>query len=50
MNIGVIVVGALVGMLVFREKLSTLNKIGLLVAILAIVIIYFPQTLGFLHL
>lgn len=50
MNIGVIVVGALVGMLIFKEKLSLLNKIGLLVAVLAIVIIYFPQTLAFLHL
>nr|WP_255496354.1 EamA/RhaT family transporter [Mucilaginibacter sp. FT3.2]MBB6234766.1 drug/metabolite transporter (DMT)-like permease [Mucilaginibacter sp. FT3.2] len=50
MNIGVIVVGALIGMLIFKERLSTLNKIGLLVAVLAIVIIYFPQTLGFLHL
>lgn len=50
MNIGVIVVGALVGMLIFKEKLTTLNKIGLLVAVLAIVIIYFPQTLAFLHL
>jgi drug/metabolite transporter (DMT)-like permease len=50
MNIGVIVVGALIGMIIFKEKLSTLNKIGLLVAVLAIVVIYFPQTLGFLHL
>jgi drug/metabolite transporter (DMT)-like permease len=50
MNIGVIVVGALIGMLIFKEKLSTLNKIGLLLAVLAIVIIYFPQTLSFLHL
>ena len=50
MNIGVIVVGALVGMLIFKEKLTTLNKIGLVVAVLAIVIIYFPQTLAFLHL
>lgn len=49
-NIGVIVVGALVGMLVFKEKLSTLNRIGLVIAILAIIVIYFPQTLGFLHL
>lgn len=50
MNIGVIVVGALIGILIFKEKLSTLNKIGIAIAILAIVIIYFPQTLGFLHL
>ncbi|GAA3986183.1 EamA family transporter [Mucilaginibacter dorajii] len=50
MNIGVIVVGALIGILIFKEKLSTLNKIGLAVAVLAIVIIYFPQTLSFLHI
>ena len=50
MNIGVIVVGALIGILIFKEKLSLLNKIGIGVAVLAIVIIYFPQTLGFLHL
>jgi len=50
MNIGVIVAGALVGMLIFKERLSTLNKIGLLIAVLAIVVIYFPQTLRFLHL
>ena len=50
MNIGVIVVGAFIGMVIFKEKLSMLNKAGIAVAILAIVIIYFPQTLGFLHL
>lgn len=50
MNIGVIVVGALIGILVFKERLSLLNKIGIGVAVLAIIIIYFPQTLGFLHL
>lgn len=49
-NIGVIIVGALIGMLIFKEKLSTLNKVGLLVAVLAIIVIYFPQTLAFLHL
>jgi len=46
MNIGVIIAGALIGMLIFKERLSTLNKIGLVIAVLAIVIIYFPQTLG----
>ncbi len=49
-NIGVIVVGTLVGIFVFKEKLSLLNKIGIAIAVLAIIIIYFPQTLGFLHL
>jgi drug/metabolite transporter (DMT)-like permease len=50
MNIGVIVVGAFIGMFIFKEKLSLLNKIGIGVAILAIIVIYFPQTLGFLHI
>ncbi len=50
MNIGVIVVGTIIGVVVFKEKLSILNRVGLLVAVLAIVVIYFPQTLGFLHL
>lgn len=49
-NIGVIVVGTLVGIFVFKEKLNLLNKFGIAIAVLAIVIIYFPQTLGFLHL
>jgi drug/metabolite transporter (DMT)-like permease len=39
MNIGVIVVGACVGLIVFKEKLSLLNKVGLLIAIIAIVVI-----------
>lgn len=38
MNIGVIVAGAFTGMVIFREKLSLLNKIGLVVAIIAIFI------------
>nr|WP_255486861.1 EamA family transporter [Mucilaginibacter sp. SP1R1] len=49
MNIGVIIVGAFIGVFIFKEKLSKLNMVGLAVAVLAIVIIYFPQTLGFLH-
>lgn len=49
-NIGVIVIGTVVGIFAFKEKLSLLNKIGIAMAVLAIVIIYFPQTLGFLHL
>lgn len=39
MNVGVIALGALVGMLIFREKLSTLNKFGILLAIISILII-----------
>jgi drug/metabolite transporter (DMT)-like permease len=43
MNIGVIVVGALVGLLIFREKLSRINLAGIVLAIIAIVVISFPE-------
>jgi drug/metabolite transporter (DMT)-like permease len=39
MNIGVITMGAIVGLLVFHERLSLLNKIGIGLAIVAIIII-----------
>lgn len=39
MNIGVIALGAIVGLFIFKEKLSTLNKVGILLAILSILII-----------
>lgn len=39
MNIGVITLGAVIGMLFFGEKLSLLNKIGLFLAIMSVVII-----------
>src|SRR5690606_13367911 len=39
MNIGVIALGALVGLFIFKEKLSLLNKMGILLAIIAILII-----------
>lgn len=39
MNIGVIALGALIGILLFREKLSTINKIAILLAIISIIII-----------
>jgi len=39
MNIGVIVTGALVGLIIFKEKLSLLNKAGIVIAIIAIVVI-----------
>ena len=38
-NIGVILLSALVAFIFFKEKLSTLNKIGLLLAIVAIMLI-----------
>lgn len=39
MNIGVIILGSLIGILVFNEKLNRLNYIGLLFALVAIVLI-----------
>jgi len=39
MNIGVILVGAFVGVLLFKEKLTVLNKVGLLLAIAAVLMI-----------
>lgn len=39
MNIGVIVIGAIVGLFLFKEKLSTLNKVGILLAVVSVVII-----------
>jgi drug/metabolite transporter (DMT)-like permease len=39
MNIGVVALGALVGMLVFRERLSRLNLAGVVLALVAIVLI-----------
>ena len=39
MNLGVVVLGALVGTLLFRERLSRLNLAGLLLALLAIVLL-----------
>jgi len=39
MNIGVIALGAIVGLFAFKEKLSLLNKIGILLAIVSILII-----------
>lgn len=39
MNIGVMSLGAVVGVLVFGEKLSKINKLGLLLAIVAVLII-----------
>jgi drug/metabolite transporter (DMT)-like permease len=43
MDIGVIVFGALVGLLVFREKLSRLNLAGIILAIIAVVVIHYPE-------
>jgi len=43
MNLGVIVVGSLVGILVFKEKLSKLNYVGIILALIAVVFITLSQ-------
>lgn len=43
MNMGVIVLGSLVGLLFFKEKLSKINFIGIFLALIAIVFIVFSQ-------
>ena len=47
MDIGVIVAGSIVGLFIFREKLSRLNVGGIILAIVAIVIIYFHEIFNF---
>jgi multidrug transporter EmrE-like cation transporter len=39
MNVGVIVLGSLVGVFMFNEKLSFTNKIGLVLAVISILLI-----------
>jgi drug/metabolite transporter (DMT)-like permease len=43
MDIGVIIVGTLIGLFVFREKLTRLNLVGILLGLVAIVINAFPE-------
>ena len=43
MNMGVIIMGSLVGVIIFREKLSKINVLGLFFALIAIVLIVFSQ-------
>ena len=43
MDIGVIVLGSFVGVFIFKEKLNRLNLVGIILAILAIMIIYYPE-------
>ncbi|MGO4903919.1 EamA family transporter [Flavobacterium sp. W20_MBD1_R3] len=45
MNMGVILVGSLVGVFIFKEKLTKLNLIGLFMALIAIVLIVLSQIL-----
>jgi drug/metabolite transporter (DMT)-like permease len=46
MNLGVIVLGTLVGVYLFKEKLSSLNKVGIFLALLSIVILTLSQLYG----
>jgi len=43
MNMGVIIVGSLTGIIVFKEKLSKMNFVGLFLALIAIVLIVISQ-------
>lgn len=43
MNMGVILVGSLTGVFIFKEKLSKMNYVGLFLALMAIVLIVFSQ-------
>lgn len=45
LDIGVIVLGSLVGILLFKEKLSKLNILGIVLAIVAIVILNLPNAI-----
>lgn len=44
MNMGVIIIGSLIGILVFKEKLTKMNFAGLFLALTAIVLIVLSQT------
>ncbi len=44
MNMGVIIIGSLVGIFIFKEKLTKMNFAGLFMALLAIVLIVISQT------
>lgn len=46
MNMGVIIIGSIVGIAIFKEKVSRYNYFGLLLAIVAIVLITFSQVLA----
>jgi len=42
-NVGIILLGALTGLFIFKEKLSTINKAGIFLAVIAIMIISYHQ-------
>lgn len=43
MNLGVIVVGTLIGIIIFKEKLSKINYVGIILALIAVVFITISQ-------
>jgi drug/metabolite transporter (DMT)-like permease len=43
MNMGVIILGSLIGILIFKEKQSKMNYLGLFLALIAIVLIVISQ-------
>lgn len=43
MNLGVIIVGTLVGIVVFKEKLSKINYVGIILALIAVIFITISQ-------
>ncbi|MEH3115303.1 DMT family transporter [Pedobacter terrae] len=43
MNLGVIIAGTLIGLIVFKEKLSKLNYLGIILAIVAVIFITLSQ-------
>ncbi|MFV7235661.1 EamA/RhaT family transporter [Flavobacterium sp. ZB4R12] len=45
MNMGVIIIGSLVGILIFKEKLTKMNFAGLFLALIAIILIVISQTI-----
>jgi multidrug transporter EmrE-like cation transporter len=45
MNMGVIIIGSLVGVLIFKERLTKMNFAGLFLALIAIVLIVISQTI-----
>lgn len=45
MNMGVIIIGSLVGIFVFKEKLTKMNFTGLFLALIAIILIIISQTI-----
>src|SRR5690606_13835597 len=41
MDVGGIILGALVGMVFFKDRLSVMNKVGLVLAVLSVLLIYY---------